>query len=347
MLAEVRSVGLVLLSLLVAGLPARAEPTTLRFATAAPDGTAWARLFKNMAADVAAESNGELALKWYFGSIAGNEMEMLDRMKRGQLDGVLSGGMMCMRLAPTMRVLRLLSLIQNREEAAYVISKLRPTVDAEFAKSGYQNMGEGGLGSDILFTRTPVRSLADLRKLRVWVWDLDEPMRAQLQALGVPIVALPVEEASRAYEDHRIDGFLAVPAAALAFQWSTQTQYMSQLRVGFLSGCLIVTNRAFDALPVNVRRALQTSTAKLEARIELLGHTQDAELVDRLFAKQGLKTVPVSEAFTSEFFDSARNIRDQLPSELIPAELIHRVFAWLADYRAEHLNRDGRAPAQP
>jgi TRAP-type transport system periplasmic protein len=340
----VRISSLVSCVVLAAALPAAAEPTTLRLATSAPDGTAWARLFKGLARDVAADSNGELAVKWYFGSIAGNEIEMLDRMKRGQLDGVLSGGILCMRLAPTMRVLRLLTLFQSRDEASYVTGRLRPIIDAEFIKSGYQNMGEGGLGSDILFTRTPVRSLAELRKLRVWVWDLDEPMRTQLTALGVPIVPLPVEEASRAYEEHRIDGFLAVPAAALAFQWSAQTKYMSQIRMGFLTGCLIVTNRAFDALPVTARRALQTSTAKLGARIEDLGHTQDDELVNRLFAKQGLATVPVSKPFAAEFFDAARNVRDQLPNGFIATELIHHVVAWLADYRAEHINPPDSAP---
>jgi TRAP-type C4-dicarboxylate transport system substrate-binding protein len=335
---------LVLCAVLVAALPAGAEPTTLRLATAAPDGTAWARLFKGMALDVAAESNGELALKWYFGSIAGNEMEMLDRMKRGQLDGVLSGGILCMRLAPTMRVLRLLTLFQSRDEASYVIGRLRPILDAEFIQSGYQNMAEGGLGSDILFTRTPVRTLAELRKTRLWVWDLDEPMRAQLKALGVPIVPLPVEEASRAYEEHRVDGFLAVPAAALAFQWSAQTKYMSQIHMAFLTGCLIVTNRAFDALPITARRALQTSTAKLSARIEDLGHAQDDELVNRLFAKQGLETVPLIDPFSAEFFDAARYVRDHLPNGFIPTELIQRVMALLADYRAEHVMRRADAP---
>ncbi|MCU1277517.1 MAG: hypothetical protein JWM53_1063, partial [bacterium] len=35
---------------------AAAEPVTLRFATAAPDGTAWARLFRAMGRDIAADS---------------------------------------------------------------------------------------------------------------------------------------------------------------------------------------------------------------------------------------------------------------------------------------------------
>ena len=315
---------------------ARAEPTTIRVATAAPDGTGWARLFRAMARDVATESNGEVALKWYFGGIAGSEGEMLDRMRRGQLDGVMSGGMLCMRLAPSMRVLRLLGLFQSREEAAYVMGRLRPIVDEEFAKNGYHNMGEAGLGSDILFTRTPVRSLAELTHSRLWVWDLDELMRAQLQALGLPAVPLPVEQASRAYEEGRTDGFIAVPTAALAFQWSTATRYMAQLHLGFLTGCMIMTNRAFDPLSVKARSALTVSVARFGARLEDLGRSQDAALLDKLFAKQGLQNVPISRSFAADFFDRAHTLRDQLPDSALSRALIERVVSWLADYRAEH-----------
>ena len=326
----------VLVWLCTLAAPAVAEPVTLRFATAAPDGTAWARLFRAMGRELEAESHGELLTKWYFGGIAGNELQMLERMKKNQLDAVLSGGMMCMKLSPSMRVLRLLGLFQSREEASYVLGRLRATIDREFAAAGFQNLGEASLGSDMMFTRSPVMSLADLKKTRLWYWDLDEPMREQLHAIGVPAVALPVEEAARAFEDHRTDGFLAVPTAVLAFQWSAETSYLSQLRLGFLPGCLVVANRAWDQLSVDDRKLLTAVTAKTQARLEELGRSQDAELLGSLFARQGVKTTPVTPAFASEFFEAARAAREALRDKLVPGELIDRVTGWLADFRAEY-----------
>src|SRR6476646_5054881 len=86
---------------------AQAEPVTLRLATAVPEGTAWARVGMAFARDVDELTHGEVRVKWYLGGIAGNELQVLDRMKRDQLDGVGSGGVLCQRLAPTMRVTRL------------------------------------------------------------------------------------------------------------------------------------------------------------------------------------------------------------------------------------------------
>jgi TRAP-type transport system periplasmic protein len=315
---------------------ASAEPVTLRFATAAPDGTAWARLFRAMGRDIAADSNGAVSTKWYFGGIAGNELQMLDRLKRNQLDAVMSGGMMCMKLSPSMRVLRLLGLFQSREEASYALGRLRSAIDREFAASGFHNVGEAGLGSDMMFTRQPINSIADLRKTRFWYWDLDEAMHVQLAALGVPAIGLPVEDAGRAFEDRHVDGFVAVPAAALAYQWSAAVPYLSQLRLGFLGGCMVMTNRAWDSLTVEEREVVTGAAAKFGARLEELGRSQDAELLGSLFARQGLKQTPVSAGFASEFFEAAQTARAAIRDKLIPGELIDRVIGWLADYRSEY-----------
>lgn len=315
---------------------AQADSIVLRFATSAPDGTAWARLFRAMGRDMEADSGGKLAAKWYFGGIAGNELQTLDRLRRGQLDAVMSGGMLCMKLSPSMRALRLLGLFQSRGEAAHVLGRLRPTIDEEFAAAGFHNIGEATLGSDMMFTRAPVTSVAEMRKTRLWYWDLDDPMRMQLAAMGVPGVGLPVEEAGRAYEERRTDGFLAIPTATLAFQWSAKTAYLSELRLGYLPGCMVMTNHAWDQLGADERAVLNEAAAKFQARLANLGRTQDAELLNGLFARQGVKKVPVSAGFASEFFEAAALARESLRDKLIPDSLMQKVTGWVADYRAEY-----------
>ena len=55
-----------------------------------------------------------------------------------------------------------------------------------------------------------------------------------LTEMGVHVVPLPLDKARRAYDEARIDGFLALPTAALAFQWSAQANYLSNLHVGYI-----------------------------------------------------------------------------------------------------------------
>jgi TRAP-type C4-dicarboxylate transport system substrate-binding protein len=319
---------------------ARAEPAhVLRMAAVAPEGTAWARELKAFARDVESRTKGGVRIKWYLGGIAGDDVQVSDRVRRDQLDGVASGGMLCERIAPTMRALSVLGLFQTRQESAYVMTRMKPELDHEFAQAGFVNLAEAGLGAQVILSRAPVKSLADLRQGKFWIWDLDDVLRGQVTELGIGTVPAGLDAAARAYDEGRTDGFIAIPSAALAFQWSTQAQYISDLRIAFLSGCLLVVNRAWDQMPLEDQQVVRASAAKLQVRMEELGRGQDEALLGGLFTKQGLRSVPVSDAFRSEFFEAARAAREHLSDKTVPHALIGRISEMLIDFRAEHSAR--------
>jgi TRAP-type C4-dicarboxylate transport system substrate-binding protein len=312
-----------------------ADGTVLRLATAAPDGTAWARLLKSTGDGIAASTNGALRIKWYFGGIAGDELETADRMAKGQLDGVASGGPLCERIMPTMKVLGMPGLFQSRDEAAFVMHQLRPGLTDEAQKGGFALLITSGLGPTVLFSRQPIRNLAELRATKLWTWELNEVEIKAEKAMGIGVVGGTLLAAGKSYSTNAVDGFIAVPAAALAFQWSTQAKYVTDLRTRYLSACIVVANRSFDKLPVAQQNLVREEFAKGDARFEDLGRRMDDELLGTLFARQGLVSVPVSETFRSQFFDAARQAREKL-GDLVPQPLIARVLSMLVDYRAQH-----------
>jgi TRAP-type C4-dicarboxylate transport system substrate-binding protein len=322
---------LIVFSVLVLTGPARAEgPIVLRVATVAPDGTAWAREMKAFDREVESATGGAVRIKLYLGGIAGDELTTLERLRRGQLDGMLSGGLVCEHLAPSLRALRVFGLVQSREEAQKVVARLRPTLEEEFEKAGFVDIGEAILGALTNFSSRPVRSMEDLRRARFWVWDIDEMLKMQVSALALPSVQLPLEQAGRGYDDGRLDSFLTVPAAALAFQWSAKTHYISSLPLGYLVGCLTFSRAAFDKVPHDARQIITTAAAKLRVRLEDVGRAQDARLLDGLFARQGLTVLPTPDGFRREFDEAARQMRARLGEKLLPAALLSKVSAWFA-----------------
>jgi TRAP-type C4-dicarboxylate transport system substrate-binding protein len=315
---------------------ARGEPITLRFGTAAPDGTGWARELNAFARDVEVSTRGAVRVRWYFGGIVGDEDETLARIGKGQLEGVGSGGMACERVMPSVRVTRLLGLFQSREEATAVAHALVPTYSDEAQRAGFALLEVPGMGPDLIFSRTPVRSMADLRSLRFWRWKLDTTGNSMVHELGVSTVPLGLDEGAAAYDKGQIDGFLSIPTAALVFQWSTRARYVSDLRTGFLYGCLIVASRAFDRIPLEHQQSIRSAATKLAIRWDDYGARTDDALLGHLFGKQGLKLVTASEAFRAEFFQAARRAREKLGEKLVPRALLDRVLSILVDYRAEH-----------
>jgi TRAP-type C4-dicarboxylate transport system substrate-binding protein len=322
-----------LAALLLGTATAAAEPVTLRMAAIAPDGTAWARELRALARDVETQSNGELRIKWYLGGIAGDELAALERVRKSQLDGE-AGSIFCQRLAPSMRVARVVGLYQSRDEVSYVMTRLKPQLDEEFRKAGFANLGEAVLGADVLFSRRPVRSLEELRAGRYWVWSLDPIWQAMLPAIGIGMLATPLEAAGSAYAAGQIDGFFAVPSAALAFEWSTQARYFATLDAAMLPGCVVVANGAFDPLSNEQKQALTAAAAKFIQRFNTMSAQLDEQLVETLFAKQGLTRVPVAPQFRGAFFRAAQAARARLGDQLLATPLYAEVERMLDDYRA-------------
>ncbi len=317
--------------------PAAAEPEhTLRISSIAPDGTAYARELRGLAAEALAQTQGRVRVKTYFGAVAGAEHDAWERVLRGQLDGVASAAMLCEELSPTMRVMRMPGLFRSREEAVAVLTRLKPLADREFEHAGARNLGGVMMGPVILFTREPVRTLAEIRRHTYWIWDADPVMTPVYPVLGLSVLPLPINEAARAFEQKRHDGFVATPAAALAFQWSTLTRYYEPLPIAYLVGCLVVANRAFDELSLSDQQALSAAAAKTIVRIDGVGRDMDAELLGGLFEKQGLHPVPVTRTLQIEYDVTAARARAELMAHhRIDPELIARVEQMLAEIRAQ------------
>jgi TRAP-type C4-dicarboxylate transport system substrate-binding protein len=324
-----------LVSTLVAASAAAADPVVLRMATAAPDGSAWSREIRNFVRAVDEKTKGQLRIKVYFGGIAGDERQMGERIRREQLDGAFSGGVLCQQLAPTMRLMRVPGLFQTREELSYVLGSLQARIDDEFRRGGFANLGLFGIGPELVFSRRPLRNLDELRRARLWTWADDPTLGPSLRAVGLNVVPLPLDAAGRLYDEEQLDGFVAPPITALVFQWSTRARYLLPLPLAGLSGCVIVANRAFDALPTEMQVLVRGEAAHGVMHMDTLGRTQDAALLGQLFARQGLTTTPVPMSLWQQFFEAAQAPRDRL-ARLAPPLVLQRVLMLLADYRADH-----------
>ncbi len=322
--------------LLLSSAVGATEEATLRIGTVVPEGTSWARGLKAMARDVETGTAGAVHLKFYLGGIAGDELQMLERVRRGQLDGILSAGMACEAVAPSMRVGRIPGVFQTWGEASYVLGRLRPTFEAEAQKNGFRYLGEAIVGPSIVFSRKPVATMRDLQQTRLWIWNIDSMISTILPAMGMHVEPLPISEAVAAYEQRRVDGFVGPAAAALGFQWSAAARYYTDLRMGFVTGCLLVSNHDFDALSLGAQQAMRLAGAKAKLRFEADGRSQEEQLLHGLFQKQGLQPVPVDAGTRVAFFETAQTARERAATRLVTPALIAKVLGMLADFRSEH-----------
>jgi TRAP-type C4-dicarboxylate transport system substrate-binding protein len=315
------------------------EVHTLRMATPIPEGSAWWREMRAFAREVDRASDGQAQVRWYYGGIAGDELTALERIKRGQLDGA-AGSIFCDRLAPTLKVARLAGIYRSRQENNFMLDKLRPVFDEELLRAGFISLGVVTLGPTIVLSRRPFHSLDELKRVRLWRWDIDALGRMVAGEMGLSVVPTPLDQAGRAYDEGRLDGFLALSTAALAFQWTARASYFTELPLDYLVSCLVVSAPAFDALPLEQQQIVRTAAAKLAHRFESVNATQDQLLMGGLLERQGLRRVVLDDALRREAADAATAAQERLGDKLLPRSLYQRTLNLLEERRAEQAARE-------
>jgi TRAP-type C4-dicarboxylate transport system substrate-binding protein len=309
---------------------------TLRLATAAPKGTLWAKAVDEYASHVEKGTEGAVRVKVYYGGTAGDEMEVMARMERGQLDGTISGGPICGDVMPSVRVLHLVGLYESEQEMLDVARELSAVFADEAHVRGYALVGVGSLGPVMLFTRQKVTDFASLRKLPVWSWELSTVFNQMAVVMGLNVVPSSLQAASKAYEDGRVDGFWSTPIAALGFQWYSQTRFFMPLEGIYLSGCLLLRESSLEGMSAEDRAVLREAGAQLSSRLEVEGTRMARGLVDRVFAQQGLERLPLGPAFLRDFRAAAREARRSVSPRLVPKKLIEQAEQILARRRTRH-----------
>src|SRR5215475_7464355 len=138
---RVRWIGRLLLVLLgsvcLQPLSGVAEPVVIKFATLAPEGTPWMNTMEEMSRELREKSAGQLSFRFYAGGVAGDEHDVLGKMRNNQLQGGAFSGFGLGDVLPEVRVLEVPMLFRTAAEADYVATALFEHFAAGFVRKGF------------------------------------------------------------------------------------------------------------------------------------------------------------------------------------------------------------------
>ena len=331
-----KRIGLALL-LMLASLPLWADETyVLKFATLAPQGSTWANILVDWGAKIEKESQGRLKFKLYPGGVSGDEPDVLRKIRFGQLQGAALTGHGIGHIYSPARVLEMPFLFRNYEEIDYVRQRLMPEIVAGFRKNDFELVGWMEVGFIRFFSRAPIRSLEDLKKRRIWLWQGDTLAAALFSASGISPVPLPITEVFTSLSTGLIDTTLAPPLGAIALQWYTKTPYMTEIPMADGIGGLVVASKFFGKLPKDLQ-ALLLRTGE-EASVRLISETRrDNEKSIAVLKQNGVSvTLGWKDVKESDLFDLRdRAAADLAKSGYIPADVYNRAHKALHEYQTK------------
>lgn len=234
----------------------------IKMGTLAPEGSVWHTVLREMGQDWQEISKGDIRLTIYPGGVAGDDADMVRKMRIGQLHAAALTGAGLANILEDLSVFQMPMLLRTDAELEYVRNRLKERFEREMEAQGFKVLYWSEVGWVYLFSNKPVVSPADLKKLDVWVWSGDAAWTDALKDGGYKPVPLPATEIHTGLNSGLIDAFATTPVAALSFQWFAQAKNMMAMKWGPLTAAVVISKRTWDRLPEDLKPRLQEAAVK-------------------------------------------------------------------------------------
>lgn len=302
-----------------------AEMTLIRVATLAPKNSPFLRSFEELDQTIRQISNGAFGFQMYSSGVAGDEINVVRKMKVGQLDSgmVTSDGLGLM--VPEVNVLRAPGVITNYKQLETVTRELLPEFDAIFEQKGYKLVSWGEAGEYRYFSREPIHHPNDIKRMRPWLWPQSPVMQETWRAIGATPVPLGLPEVFGALQMKMIDLVESTSLMYVALQWhSTGQKYVSQDANGMLMGAWVMNKQTFDIIPPELRQKIVSIARANSLRESARNRLSDQGSLKRLIERSFVST-PYSAEGKKAFERVHADVRKRLINRVYPETMLDRV----------------------
>lgn len=289
----------------------------IKIGTVAPKASMWMKAFESMAARVKAETDGAVKFRFYPGGVLGQEQAMIRKMRTGQLDGAAVTNVGLGAINKQVLMLQLPLLFKNYKQLDYVRDKMAPTFQTMFEKEGFRVEQWGDVGFIYLFSNTPVATVEDIQKTKMWVWSMDPTVKKVAEVVRTNGVELDLGDVLPSLQTGMIDAFTNSPYGAIALQWYTKAKYVTNLRLSMGVGASVMSSKKWESLDDDVRAVITAASVSTQGKLLKAIRRSNKKAVKTLQEK-GLQVVEpkeivgwanagvaVRKALTGSLFDEA------------------------------------------
>ena len=321
-----------------------AQQYLIKFATLAPDGSTWMNVMREYDQAVRKESGGRVGFKMYPGQIQGDEKDVLRKIRNGQLHSAGITGNGLTEIAPKARILDSPFLFESYGEVDYVYQTFDKEFMQAFDQGGYVLLGWAEVGFVYVFTNTPVSKPADMRGVKMWLWEGDPVAEVSFKALNINPVPLSITDVLTSLQTGLIDGVYTSPLAGVTLQWYTREKYMMEYPLADAAGAVIISKKKFAEMPPDIQEILTRNGKTFMAKLTKLSREDNARAIE-IMKKQGIKLVPpASKDVMSEFQRTGETARQMLAAGRLKEkgftpEFVKRVETAVQDYRKSHAKK--------
>ncbi len=317
-------------------LPASA--LTIKIGTLAPEGSPWYNIIRDMAETWKEGTGGKVRFRIYPGGVAGDDPDMVRKMRIGQLHAAVLSGTGLYDIAHETQALMMPMMLASYDEFDYVLTRIAPKLEAILESKGFKVLNWGDAGWVHFFTQKPVVYPDDLKPLRLFAWTGYTAYIEAWKDAGYHPVPLASTEIHTGLQSGLINAVPATPIAALSFQWFGLAKHMTDVNWAPLIGATVISMRTWQRIPDDLKPILAKAAREAGARIRDETRQLSDDAVE-VMKKHGLVVHHVPPDVVAQWERSARAGYSRIVGKEVPAWVVAEVERLRDEYRALHSSK--------
>lgn len=292
------------------GSAVAAGPKIVKMATVGPEQFSLMKILKNKLREVETKANGEVAFKLYAGGTMGDEPEIVEKLKAGEIEAAVLTSAGSNLLFPEIAAMAAPFLVRTPDDVARVRDGLRDDL-ADLARSrGLELVAWTDVGFGMLFSRYPIRSPEDLKKQRMWAMDGTFVDEDYVRSLGASPVTASLLQVRGLLEAGKLDAVFNTPLGCAVLGWHEGVKYALNYPAGYLLVLVLARADHFSAMSPAVRELIFVTVRETEPLMNS-GFAKDNASALIALRKRGVELVEPTPETAKYFEERMRSFFDR------------------------------------
>ncbi len=290
----------------------------IKIATLAPSGSPWHERLKEMAAEWNRVSGGTVTLRIYPDGVAGDEADMVRKIRIGQLQGAMITNAGLSRMVPEVNALTIPLAVDSWESLDRVRNALKPQLETLLEAQGMVVLNWGDGGWVRFFVNNSDVSVKAIQRAKLFVWSSDDGTAILWKEAGFNAVPLSVTDMLPGLQTGMINAYNTTATMALASQWFAFTPYMIDMPWAPLIGATVIKKETWEKIPESTRSELKRIAEKIGTELLKDIRKMENEAISEM-QKRGLKVIKLTDEQQKEWKEFAtRSAYPIIRGKLVP-----------------------------
>ena len=314
---------------------AAAEAQVMRLATVAPRGSAWYLILDKMVAAIGRDTGGEVRIRIIAGGAAGDESDMIRKMRLGQVQIAAMSNVGLAELDASAWTLSIPMVFRDYPEWDHVREAMNPAIEEALQGHGFRTLAWADVGWLHFFASEPVNSLDDLKNLKLAGAASDPTVLDLLRWAGFDPVQINTVELVSGFQTGLVEAAPLPVILAEGSQLYRSAEFMNDLPWAPMQGAIIIHDQGWDRLDASQQEVVVRRSREAALEFRATNREQERKSLEAMKSR-GLQVIEASAEFEADWIEAAEVMFPMIRERLVPAPVFDRVIRLRDEFRAAH-----------